>query len=178
MTTTHGSPAGVNRVTSPRWRRAGPLVVALAAVAALTAACAGEGSSASSNSTSAQLSARQSGLFFDSCIRAHGFPDFPDSAVSVIGGQLEIHVPINLKGDPQLQSAFQACQTDLPGGGLDLQKKHVSIQGELEYAECMRSHGIADFPDPMPGGGFTITFSTNTPQFEAADHSCGAKVSK
>jgi hypothetical protein len=175
MTTTAGSPAEPRRVTNQRWRRAGPLVVALAAVAALAAACGGGGSS-SPDLTSGQSPARQSGLEFDSCVRAHGFPDFPDSAVSVDGSQLEIHVPSYLKGDPQFQSAFRACQADLPGGGP--LAKHVNVQAELVYARCMRSHGITGFPDPMPGGGFTIPFDTSTPQFEAADQACGAESPK
>jgi hypothetical protein len=177
MTTTARSPAEVKRVTSPRWRRAGPMIVALAAVAALAAACGGGGSSSSPNGISAQLSARQSGLLFVSCIRAHGFPDFPDSDVSVNGaGQPELHVPSYLKGDPRFQSALHACQADLPGGGPPA--KHVNVQAELVYARCMRSHGITDFPDPMPGGGFTIPFDTSTPQFEAADQACGAESPK
>jgi hypothetical protein len=26
-------------------------------------------------------------------------------------------------------------------------------EAQLDYARCMRDHGIADFPDPQPGGG-------------------------
>jgi hypothetical protein len=42
----------------------------------------------------------------------------------------------------------------------------------------MRSHGITDYPDPMPGGGFRITFDTSTPQFEAARNACTANLRK
>jgi hypothetical protein len=31
----------------------------------------------------------------------------------------------------------------------------------LKLAECMRSHGVPDFPDPISGGGFAIQSSAN-----------------
>jgi hypothetical protein len=171
------SPASARKCPMPRWRRFGPLVVAPVAVAALMAGCGGGGShhaaSSASNDTSAPSSARQSGLAFASCMRAHGVANFPGSAVSVNEGQVQLAVPAGIKGEPQFPSASQACQRDLPGGSLP--SKHVNVQQELEYANCMRARGVSDFPDPMPGGGFDITFNTNSPQFEAADNACGAK---
>jgi hypothetical protein len=55
----------------------------------------------------------------------------------------------------------------------------------LAYTDCMRSHGIADFPDPTPGpngqgGGFSIRggpgsdLDPNSPRFEAANRACQA----
>lgn len=177
MTMTARSPAEGTKRRVPRWRAAGPMLVLLVAVAALAAACGGGGShdaaSPSSNATSAQNSAEQGAILFDSCIRAHGIPDFPDSAVSVNGGQLELNIPLYLKSERQFQSALQACQKDLPGGGASA--KHVNIQEELIFARCMRSHGITNFPDPRPGGGFNIPGNTNSPQFEAAENACQAR---
>jgi hypothetical protein len=49
---------------------------------------------------------------------------------------------------------------------------------ELAYSKCMREHGIADFPDPRPGGGLAIQvqpgsdLDPNNPQFKAADEAC------
>jgi hypothetical protein len=150
------------------------MVVALVAVAALVAACGGGGShdatSSSPNGTSAQSSARDSGIRYASCMRADGVPNFPDSAVSVNDGQVEFDVPRYLKSEPQFGAASRACQHDLPGGAPPL--KHVNLQEELEFSRCMRSHGIANFPDPMPGGGWDIPVDTNSPQFEAAAHAC------
>ena len=45
----------------------------------------------------------------------------------------------------------------------------------LEFAGCMRSHGITDFPDPSSGGGFVFHASagmTQSPQFQAAQKAC------
>src|SRR5260221_4967448 len=52
-----------------------------------------------------------------------------------------------------------------------------------DYAKCMRSHGIADFPDPQPnpggqGGSFQSSggpgsdLDHNDPRFQAADQAC------
>ena len=48
---------------------------------------------------------------------------------------------------------------------------------ELELAQCMRSHGVASFPDPSPEGGFlrALTasgFDTRSPSYQRALHAC------
>ncbi len=51
-------------------------------------------------------------------------------------------------------------------------------QSALGFAECMRAHGIADFPDPVlfPGGGwgFELVGQVNqtSPSFQAANQAC------
>ena len=48
-----------------------------------------------------------------------------------------------------------------------------------KYAQCMRSHGVPDFPDPV-NGGFDITagpgsdLDPGSPQYAAADKACAA----
>jgi hypothetical protein len=170
--------AEARKRTIPPWRLVSFRGVALLTTAALVAACGSGGSngvaSSSSNRPSAQSPGRRNGVRFASCIRAHGIPNFPDSAVSAIG-QFETNVPRYLKAEPQFRSAVHACQRDLPGGGAAA--KHVNVEQELTFANCMRSHGITDFPDPMPGGGFNIPGNTNSPQFEAADNACQRRSS-
>jgi hypothetical protein len=186
MTRRAQSPAEGSKPATARRQRDASVVVVLMAVAALVAACGGGGShptaSSSGNRTAAHTgssgpsSARQSGLLFASCIRAHGVPNFPDSAVSVSNGQVDLDIPGYLKADPQFQSALRACQEYLPQGGSAGKTEHVSTQQQLNYASCMRSHGITNFPDPLPGGGFNFTGNTNTPQFQEADSACRATL--
>ncbi len=159
--------------------RAASLVAVLVGGAVSLGACGGTdapgvasvGSTTTTRPSPAAESASSDALRYSKCIRAHGVSNFPDPAPS--GG---FHVPGSVKGEPQFQSAAQACQPDAPGGGASA--KHVNVHEELRYAECMRSHGIADFPDPLPGGGFRITntdIRTTSPRFEAATSACAAK---
>jgi len=184
MTMTVRSPAEERKRAIPLWRRVGPLVVVLVAVAAFVAAC-GDGSSspgvaslgsatttttAGSNGSSQQSSARQSGLLYASCIRAHGFPNFPDP--TVLNGV--VIFDSSFKSEPQFHSAAQACRADLPTPR-STGAKHVNPQEELTFARCMRAHGITNFPDPMPGGGFNfpVELNPNSPQYVAAANACG-----
>ena len=151
----------------------------MVAVAALVAGCGGSNAavasvnstSTSTNSAGAPSSARQTGVLYASCMRAHGIANFPDPAVSVLGGHVEIHIPRAIKRETGLLSASQACQKDLPASSGTPAKK-TNITADLKFAKCMRSHGITNFPDPMPGGGFNLPGNTNSPQFETAAKHC------
>ncbi len=49
-------------------------------------------------------------------------------------------------------------------------------QAGLEYARCMRAHGVPGFPDPGAGGGFTFARGSgvdpSSPAFRAAQAAC------
>ena len=155
--------------------RIGAIAAALVGVA-LLAACGGPSSSgvaslrSTSTTTTAPSSAGQTSVRYASCMRAHGVLDFPDWAVSLIDGHAEFNLPRGIKREPRFASASRECQSDLPGSSVPA--KHVNVQEELAFAICMRSHGITDFPDPLPGGGFNIPGDTNSAQFEAAASEC------
>jgi hypothetical protein len=43
----------------------------------------------------------------------------------------------------------------------------------VQFANCMRAHGLANFPDPTPDGAFVLPKGmTGTPQFQTADQAC------
>jgi hypothetical protein len=44
----------------------------------------------------------------------------------------------------------------------------------LAYSECMRSHGVPNFPDPSSGGGIHLSSGTNAqaPAFKSAQQAC------
>jgi hypothetical protein len=53
----------------------------------------------------------------------------------------------------------------------------VSQSLQLLFAQCMRSHGLTDFPDPSPSGGLLNSISasdinTHSPTFDAALQAC------
>ena len=111
------------------------------------AAC-GAGASSYSASGSANSSGNNSGFVkFAVCMRSNGVPNLPDP---VGGGGIQI--PSNSGINPQ-SPAFQAarakCTHLLPGGGPP--KGPPSAQAKLailKISECMRRHGVTDFPDP------------------------------
>jgi hypothetical protein len=66
--------------------------------------------------------------------------------------------------------ALTACGTS--GGATS----HAAGGGTsfLPYSECMRSHGVPNFPDPSGGGGIHLTQNINpsSPAFKAARAQC------
>ncbi|MBV9382841.1 MAG: hypothetical protein JO242_19535 [Streptosporangiaceae bacterium] len=104
-------------------------------------------------------------------MRSHGVPKFPDptsqGTFQITSGQ---GVNIN---SPQYQNAAKACQSLAPTlGGTPAQNKAAA----LKYSSCMRSHGVPNFPDPQPNGGFMIGANNgidpNSPQFQSAQQAC------
>jgi hypothetical protein len=58
-----------------------------------------------------------------------------------------------------VQSAMNACRHLLPNGGPNQAQvaahQAQALKQDLKYTQCMRSHGVPNFPDPSvpPGGG-------------------------
>ena len=46
----------------------------------------------------------------------------------------------------------------------------------LKVSQCMRAHGVPNFPDPTPGGGLVVpnSINVNAPAFQAAQHACAS----
>lgn len=91
-------------------------------------------------------------LKFSQCMQSHGISDFPDPSNGVLS------IPANAGGDldprsPQFQAAQSACKKFMPGGNLTVRQQSTAA---LKYAECMRSQGLPDFPDPN-GQGAIVT---------------------
>ena len=161
-----------------RLRRAG-LLPAMAAVAVLTAACGGSASSSSSAGGSANY---QQALAYSQCIRAHGVANFPDPDAQ---GNIIQHVSGNQPDDENssvFQAADTACRHLLPGGGgRSTAAQQQVISRWLKIAQCMRAHGVPNYPDPkVSGRSIVILFGTginvNSPQFQAAEHACKSVI--
>src|SRR5215469_13146469 len=120
-------------------------LAALAATTTLVAACGGN--SPPSAAGSAQY---QKALAFTKCMRSHGALGFPDPT-----SQGTITVTQALLNNPQIKSAAPSCKNLLPRGAVQippaLQRK-LDTQA-LQYAACMRTHGVPNFPDPTIQNG-------------------------
>jgi hypothetical protein len=51
----------------------------------------------------------------------------------------------------------------------------ASYSAALKFANCMRSHGVTNFPDPGSGGGVQVPLGSNLkgPAFRSAAQACG-----
>jgi hypothetical protein len=181
MTTTRYAAPVEAAPCSGRARRPATVLAVLAAVVMLAVACGGGSkgpgvASAGSNTptsggSSSSGSPRQSAVAYARCMRLHGVPDFPDP-----DSQGHFNAPPNLNASPQFQAAQQACKDLLPNSGGMTTGGHLSAQQQaqmLNYAKCMRAHGVQNFPDPT-STGLTLPDSVDphSPQFQAADHAC------
>jgi hypothetical protein len=186
---------------APRQRRrrhgltAAAVIVALF-LALLAAACTGSPSSTGSGgaSNAAGSTSSQSALAFAQCMRSHGVPNYPDPDSS---GELPKTDAEQLGvSTSQFQAAQQACRHVLPtGGSLHQREEQCIVNGgpcppallqqmltaDRKFAECMRSHGWPNFPDPTPqsdGPVFNITAAgisdamSHTHRFEATLDVC------
>jgi hypothetical protein len=162
--------AGNRRPGRARAGRAGFLGAGMLAVA-LATAC----SSAPSGSTAQSQSAHGQALAYAQCMRSHGVSDFPDpnnqGRVFLQGSGID-------PGSPQFQSAQKACLSLDKNIGIQSPAQHAQqVTQALNYANCMRSHGITDFPDPPSSGQATVNLKTlgidpSSPRFLNAQQAC------
>ncbi len=158
----------------------------LTAVLALAVSACGSSSSSSgaAASTVASSGARyQARLNLAKCFRAHGInvPD-PSPGGGPAGGGGGIFRSLRSYSRAQVQAARQACQQyfaqAFPQANLSPAQRAQLRQQLVEFAQCMRSHGI-DVPDPTfnSGGGFGFarafrSVDRNSPAFQAAMTAC------
>jgi len=170
-------------------RAAVPALAATVALALLAAGCGGAsgnrvaqlGSSTTQDSASAGAPSAPAQtndpVAFARCMRAHGVPAYPDPAS---GGQLVKKTPEQLGVSlPRFQAAQGDCRNLLPNGGSG--PTQAQLQAEraqaLDYAWCVRAHGVPNFPDPDSTGRIpdpaTVGINQGSPKFEAANQACG-----
>jgi hypothetical protein len=151
-------------------------IIATAALTLLTAACGGSpgshvaqvgssttqsspssaGSGGSSNTggpTGTQSGNSQKALAFSQCMRSHGVPKFPDPSSSneTPSGLPKVAAQELGVSSSQFQAAENACRQLLPNGGQATQSaSQQTLSRLLDFARCMRSHEVTNWPDPIP----------------------------
>lgn len=131
--------------------------VVLALVALIGLVGVGCGSNAASRTGTASSSGPDSGggdknagdqdraVKFAECIRAHGYPDFPDpDANGDFTGGISVSSAVWRK-------AVNACKDLQPPGSFSGKRSPQQQSAALRFAECMRENGVKDFPDPVNG---------------------------
>jgi hypothetical protein len=167
----------------PRLRRAAALAT-MACLTLLGTACGGGSSPAAGSPTR-----EQAALAYARCMRAHGVPDFPDPdsngsfsfSASERAGGLGGSGSSSVSG--QVTRANQVCNHLLDvGTQLNAAQQQHAFSQLLKYAQCMRAHGVPNFPDPHTTSGGIGTPSgiafdmsgidTQSTQYRAANQAC------
>jgi hypothetical protein len=153
------------------------------AVLLSVAALAGCGSTSNSGTTTNAASQ----LALSQCMRSHGVPNFPDPGsgggfnVLASPGSSTVTIDGVAFSGPAFESAVKACK--LFGGGTSPPQLTASQKRKLvAFAQCMRTHGVPDFPDPtFPSSGgvnrsLPSAASPSSPGFLRAAKACGRGV--
>jgi hypothetical protein len=172
-------------------------IIATVALTLLTAACGGGPALTPSDgpADAEGTASSPSAVAYSNCMRSHGVPNYPDPAS---GGQAPKTSAQQLGvSSSQFSAAGQACQHFYPTGGGSFQQliqecestgdcPQTVVQQALnvmrEYAQCVRSHGVPNFPDPtvdsegrpffnVSAAGISHQY-TQTPQFASKDAEC------
>ena len=140
--------------------------VAVAAFSLLAAGCGGGGGSpgVANNASSTTTATTTSGptpnalLAFSQCMRSNGVANFPDPQ-RFAGGNVKLTIH-GFGTNPAVQTALNACHNLLPSGPGQTQEsaaqQRTQLADELSFAKCMRSHGVARFPDPTAQGQLSV----------------------
>jgi hypothetical protein len=119
------------------------------------------------------------------CMRANGVPNFPDPIqgpggvglpqVSSSPGTLTVE-GVALAG-PAFEAAQKACKEYTTPGGPPPAVSESEKQAAIANAECMRKHGVPNFPDPTFSGGQLSAglggVDPQSPAFKRAAAACG-----
>jgi hypothetical protein len=180
------------------------LVVVLASAGLLLAGCGG-GSSGSgvarlstntsggptadgggeSSAPEGSASTQQKMVAYSQCMRTHGVPEFPEPTeghLLIRSSSHNGHVTGVNPQSSQFQAAQKFCGKFLPNGGAPSPAEQAKAQeSALKFSQCMRTHGVPNFPDPtFSGGGVRMKLKAagangidpESPQFRAAQKSC------
>ena len=126
--------------------------VLVAVVALAGAGCSHASGGGNDSAGVANAKVREKALEFAGCMRDHGVGKFPDPDAS---GQLTIDSVSNGSGvdtsTPTFEKALEACKELQPSGFTGRKRTTQAQQAALKFAQCVREHGVKDFPDPAEG---------------------------
>jgi hypothetical protein len=139
---------------------AAPALLACGAALAVSALLAGCGSGAGSGAGNGGAGPiAQSSATPDTtteaivhCYRSHGDPSFPDPVYDPNDGRW--HFAISPGSAPE--STQQACRHLFPSVNASPPVPLAQFQQLVRLAQCIRQHGVPNWPDPDPDGSFPL----------------------
>jgi hypothetical protein len=177
---TYQKPAQVaavhDRRSSLPWRPLAALV--LIAMVALLSACGSSApakTSAGSSGGNDTAANAEEAVKFAECMRNNGVSDFPDPDAS---GQFAYGIKAGSSLDPSTaawKQAISACKNLEPPGLIPTSFTSQQIAARLRFAQCMRSNGVPDFPDPSNNGPLIdVQNAQSHPEIQIAIQKCRA----
>jgi len=181
------------------WLRQTVALATMACIVLLAAAC-GDAQSPAASATAPTR--EQAALAYARCMRSHGVPDFPDP-----DSNGDFHLSSNQQGggsrgrgsssagsqesnpvSSQETAANQVCNHLLDvGAQMSAGQQQHALSQLVKYAQCIRAHGVPNFPDPhttsggigVPSGiGFDLSgIDQHSPQYHSASHACQSLAS-
>jgi hypothetical protein len=128
-----------------------------------------------SSGTDKKLTKQEKAVKFAECMRAKGVPHFPDPDPNG-DSNFGVDVPREV-----WLKAVDACKALKPPGALSSKRTPEQQSATLRFAQCVRDHGVRDFPDPVSGEPVIDTYkipSSNKPGgmtiLNAATNACGS----
>jgi hypothetical protein len=107
---------------------------------------------------------------YSQCMRAHGVTNFPDPTTAGPGAKDGLD-----PNSPTFQAAQAACRQYAPPHPPTPAQSAQREADLLRFAQCMRSHGVPNFPDPDSQGDFNFAgtgINRDSPAVLAAGRTC------
>jgi hypothetical protein len=124
----------------------------LALVALIGAGCGGAHAPSGGGHTTPAATKRGKAMRFSACMRENGVREFPDPDAA---GALTIDAIANGTSldidSAAFKQALSTCQHLEPPGFTGRKRSAGQQEHALRFAQCIRDHGVKDFPDPTPG---------------------------
>jgi hypothetical protein len=150
--------------------------IAVVAFGVTVAGCSGGSPSptAATAGTQPGSSPLAQAVAYSQCMRSHGVPTFPDPVQTPDGGYGYRTNGID-PNSPAFRGAIQACKgLPSPWNSTGQQLSSAQQQAWLNWATCIRAHGLPNFPDPTFSGSevHDSGVGTNSPQLQSAMEAC------
>jgi hypothetical protein len=111
---------------------------------------------------------------FAQCMRSNGVSNWPDPDSRGAFDKTRITTQQLGVSSSKLQAAQNTCQHLLPAASITQQR--LNGAQALQFSQCVRSHGVPNFPDPDASGRIPDPASAGvnqgSPQFQAANVAC------
>jgi hypothetical protein len=152
-----------------------PVIIATTVLA--LAGCGGNPSSTGGSPDAGGTTGSASVVAYSACMRSHGVPNFPDpTREGTIAKESAQQLGVS---DARYQAAHTACAHLLPNsGGVSQAVIQRAMNGMRRFAQCMRSDGVSNWPDPTTDrAGYPAFYlqgkiDMNAPQIVTKIHAC------